>query len=50
MIKKIKKGEYSLVSKKTGEKLGKHPSRAAALRQEAAINISKKRGKKYGKA
>jgi len=50
MIRKIKKGEYSLDSKKTGKSLGKHPSKAAAARQEAAINISKKRGKKYGKS
>lgn len=40
----IKKEDgYVLRSKRTGRKLGTHPTRAAAERQEAAINISKAR-------
>lgn len=35
--------KWVLRSKRTGRVLGKHPSRAAALRQESAINISKAR-------
>jgi len=42
MIKKIGK-KFILVSKSTGKVLGRHSSRAAAMRQEAAINISKAR-------
>jgi hypothetical protein len=40
----VKRGNgYVLLSKKTGKVLGKHPNRASALRQEAAIDISKAR-------
>lgn len=35
--------KWALVSKKSGRTLGRHPSKAAAKRQEAAINISKAR-------
>ena len=49
MIKKLKGGHFTLKDK-TGKSLGKHPSKAAAARQEAAINISKAKGKKYGKS
>ncbi len=36
-------GKFVLRSKTTGKKLGVHPTRAAAERQERAINISKAR-------
>lgn len=40
----VKRGKkWALVSKKSGRTLGRHPSRAAAERQEAAINLSKAR-------
>jgi dolichyl-phosphate-mannose--protein O-mannosyl transferase len=40
----VKKGKkYVLLSKKTGRVLGTHPSRANALKQEKAIQISKAR-------
>lgn len=35
--------KFVLKSKTTGKVLGKHPSRAAALKQETAINLSKLR-------
>lgn len=35
--------QYVLRSKKTGRVLGKHPTRAAAMKQETAINISKEK-------
>ena len=43
--------KYILRSKKTGKVLGKHISRAAAMKQEAAIEISKAKaaGKFRGK-
>ena len=34
---------WNLYSKTTGKKLGSHPSRANALKQEMAIQISKAR-------
>jgi len=40
----VKRGKkWLLLSKKTGKVLGTHPSRAAALKQETAINIAKAR-------
>jgi len=40
----VKRGSgYALLSKKTGKVLGKHPTRANALKQEKAIQISKAR-------
>ena len=40
----VKRGKrYMLKSKDSGRTLGVHPTRAAAERQEAAINISKAR-------
>ena len=42
-IKKSGTG-YTLVSKSTGKVLGRHPTRAAAVRQERAIQIAKKKG------
>lgn len=38
-------GKFTLKSKKTGKVLGKHPNRAAALKQETAINLAKLRAK-----
>lgn len=35
--------KWVLKSKRSGRTLGRHPSKAAAKRQEAAINISKAR-------
>jgi|TARA_R100000093_G_scaffold63171_1_gene34166 hypothetical protein len=46
MIKKTK-GGYKLYSKKTGKPLSKKPkTHKAAVRQEAAINITKQQAKK----
>lgn len=45
MIRKVGK-KYVLYSKKTGKRLGTHSSRAGALRQERAIQISKHKGNK----
>jgi len=42
MIKKRGK-KWVLLSKESGRVLGTHPSRAAAARQERAINLSKAR-------
>ena len=42
MLKKEGKN-WNLYSKTTGKLLGKHPSRAHALKQEMAINLSKLR-------
>ena len=42
MIKKRGK-KWVLLSKKSGRTLGRHPSKTAAKKQEAAINISKAR-------
>ena len=42
MIKKRGK-KWVLVSKKSGKVLGTHPTKTAAEKQEAAINISKAR-------
>lgn len=42
MIRKRGK-KWVLVSKTSGRVLGTHPSKAAAERQEAAVNISKAR-------
>lgn len=36
-------GKYVLRSKSTGKVLGRHATRAGAMKQEAAINISKAR-------
>lgn len=35
--------KWVLRSRKTGKVLGRHPSRADAMKQESAINISKAR-------
>lgn len=40
MIRRVG-GKYVLYSKKTGKRLGTHPSKAGALRQERAIQIAK---------
>lgn len=37
--------KWVLLSKRTGRVLGTHPSRAAAMRQERAITISKARAR-----
>jgi len=42
MIRRVGK-KYVLYSIKTGKRLGTHPSRAAALRQEQAIHVAKRR-------
>ena len=48
MIKKEDKG-YSVYNSKGNKRLGKHKSRKKALRQVAAVEISKKkRGKRAG--
>jgi len=40
----VRRGKkWVLLSKRTGRVLGTHPSRAAAVSQETAINISKAR-------
>lgn len=43
MIRRRGEG-YVLLSKKTGKTIGRHPSKAAALRQERAIQVRKRRG------
>ena len=40
-------GMYVLRARETGRVLGRHPSRARALRQERAINLSKARAAGY---
>lgn len=44
MIRKVGK-KYKLVSKKTGRTLGTHSTRSAAMRQERAVQASKRRKK-----
>jgi len=40
----VRKGnKWLLLSKRTGRVLGRHPSRADAIKQETAINIGKAR-------
>ncbi len=43
MIEKRGQRKWLLRSKRSGKVLGTHPSKTAAERQEAAINISKAR-------
>lgn len=45
MIRKVG-NKYVLYSRKTGKRLGTHPSKAAAMRQERAIEASKHRQNK----
>jgi len=44
-IRKVGK-KFVLISRKTGRRLGTHTSRAKALRQERAIQASKRRRKR----
>lgn len=45
MIKQESKHKFVLYSKKTGKALGVHPSKEKALKQEQAIEISKRKAK-----
>jgi len=40
MIRRVGK-KYVLYSRKTGKRLGTHPNKASALRQERAIQVAK---------